>query len=158
MVAGDKSRYDQGYSLRPFELRVPGDALKDEIIYNMIQKADYKGKRLLDLGCGMGHTASLLSNLVDVVGIDFSQEAIKIACQKSKGAFIYGGVHMLPFPDSCFDYVVAKDVLEHIPDDEQVLDEISRVCKSRAKLLMYLPCRLDGFNFSTESIIKKLTG
>jgi len=158
MVARERSSYDQSYSLRPFELRVPGDALKDKIIYNVIQKADYKGKRLLDVGCGMGHTASLLSNLVDVVGIDFSKEAIRIACQKSKGAFIRGGAHMLPFPDDSYDYVVAKDILEHVPDDEQVLDEILRVCRGGAMLLMYLPCKLDGFNFSTESIVEELTG
>lgn len=158
MLARESSSYDQSYSLRPFELRVPGDALKDKTIYNAIQKADYKGKQLLDLGCGMGHTASLLSNLVDVVGIDFSEEAIRIACQKSKGTFIHGSAHMLPFPDDSFDYVVAKDILEHVVDDGQVLNEVLRVCRDGAMLLMYLPCRLDGFNFSTESIVKKLTG
>ena len=154
----DRSSYDRGYSSRPFELRIPGDALKDRMIYRAIQKTDYRGKRLLDLGCGMGHTASLLSELVDVVGIDFSEEAIRIASRKSRGAFICNSAEELPFPDNFFDYVVAKDILEHVPDDSRVLDEIRRVCRDDAVLLMYLPCNLDGLNFSTESIIKKLTG
>lgn len=154
----DRSSYDRGYSSRPFELRIPGDALKDRIIYRAIQKTDYRGKRLLDLGCGMGHTASLLSELVDVVGIDFSEEAISIASKKSRGAFICNSAEELPFPDNFFDYVVAKDILEHVPDDSRVLDEIRRVCRDDAVLLMYLPCKLEGFNFSTESIVKKVTG
>jgi len=151
-------RYDEGYSLRPFELRVPGDALKDKVIYNIIRKTNGTGRKLLDLGCGMGHTASLLSNLVDVVGIDFSQEAMRIANKESNGAFLCGDAQALPFSDRSFNYVVAKDILEHVPNDHQVLDEILRVCKDGAMLLMYLPCELDGFNLSTESIVKKLTG
>ena len=151
-------RYDERYSFRPFKLRVPGDAMKDRIIYNAIRRWGHHSGRLLDLGCGMGHTTSLLSNLKEVVGVDFSQKAIRIASKKSGGSFVCGDAQALPFQDRSFDYVVSKDVLEHVPNDGQVLDEILRVCKDKAKLLMYLPCTLDGFNLSSESIVKKVTG
>ena len=98
------------------------------------------------------------SEIVNVIGIDFSKEAIHIASIKSRGAFICGSAQTLPFPDSSFDFVVAKDVLEHVPDDNMVLDEIRRVCKDDAILILYLPCNLKGWNFSTEAFVQTLIG
>ena len=154
----DVSRYDRSYASRPYELRIPGDAVKDRIIYRVISRAPHDGKCLLDLGCGMGHTASMLSDLVDVTGIDFSAQAISVANKKSSGTFLCGDVEALPFPDGEFDFVVAKDIIEHIPDDNRVMDEIRRVCRHNAMVILYLPRDFKGWNFSTEAIVQKLTG
>jgi ubiquinone/menaquinone biosynthesis C-methylase UbiE len=42
----------------------------------------------------------------------------------------------LPFPDSCFDCVTCGYVLEHIPDPQQGLSELSRVMMRGAKMLL----------------------
>jgi ubiquinone/menaquinone biosynthesis C-methylase UbiE len=158
MAPIDSSRYDLRYSHRSIDLRVPGDALKDLAIFKVIKKTDHRNKRLLDLGCGMGHTSARLSSLVHVVGLDFSKEALKVARDEVGSVFVRGDAQALPFQDNAFDYVIAKDLLEHVPDDVGVLREILRVCKPQARLIMYLPCDLGGFNLSAESLVKKLTG
>ncbi len=150
--------YDPEYSIRPYELRPPIDKVKDSIIFDHIKRATSQGHSLLDIGCGMGHACTLFSSKLDPVGIDASAQAISIATHKSKGVFIQGDAQSLPFRDDSFDYIVAKDVLEHIPDDQLTLEEILRVSKNKARILMYLPCQLDGINLSTEAIVKKLTG
>lgn len=106
----------------------------------------------------MGHTLSLLSKAVHGVGVDFSQQALKIASQKVNCPFICADAQALPFQDDRFHYVVVKDLLEHVPDDRQVIKEIFRVCQPGGRVFLYLPCALSGVNFSTESLVKKLTG
>lgn len=151
--------YDERYSGFPFDLRPPGESLKDKKIFEIILNTDSCcDKRLLELGCGLGHTTIKLSRLVDVVGVDFSEKAIKVASNKTKSAFVRADVQALPFKRDSFYYAIAKDVFEHVPDDDSVFEELSQVCKYGAILVAYLPCELDGINFSTESFVKKLTG
>lgn len=150
--------FDTDYPHRPYELRPPTDAIKDRMIAGIVRKSAASGGRLLDIGCGTGHLARLLSPYVAVTGIDLSAEAIKIARQKSAGTFLQGDAQTLSFPDAFFDCVIAKDLLEHVRDDGRVLEEVSRVSKEKAKIIIYLPGELDGCNLSTESIMKKLTG
>jgi len=146
------------YTGRPYDLRPPTDTLKDNVIYQLIKSSGVRGRKLVDLGCGMGHLCSRLSSLIDVVGVDISTEGIRIASQKSGGVFIQGDAQLLALKDNSFDYVIAKDVLEHVPDDKKVLSEIFRVSKNNARVILYLPGKLDGLNLSVESIVKKLTG
>lgn len=156
-----KDSYDKNYSQRPFELRVPGDSLKDKIIYNIINNNNELStdkKNLLDLGCGMGHSLISLSKLVNTIGIDFSMGALKTGKNKANASFICGDVQNLPFANASFDYIIAKDIIEHVPDDHKVINEIHRVCKRGARIIIYVPHDLDGFNLSIESLVKKVTG
>jgi ubiquinone/menaquinone biosynthesis C-methylase UbiE len=41
----------------------------------------------------------------------------------------------LPFPDSCFDKVIAAEVMEHVPDDAAILAELARVLRPGATLV-----------------------
>lgn len=149
---------DDDYTLRPYELRPPTDAIKDKAIEKLIMKKAAVGMKMLDVGCGMGHLCLRLSGQIDTTGIDLSTEAINIARQRSRGVFLQSDAQALPFPDASFDYVVAKDILEHMPDDHKALSEIFRVSRDGARIILYLPAELDGFNMSTEAIVKRLTG
>lgn len=42
-------------------------------------------------------------------------------------AFVCGDAEQLPFPDQSFDFIIAKDILEHCPDIEQAFSELQRV-------------------------------
>jgi SAM-dependent methyltransferase len=41
--------------------------------------------------------------------------------------FVAADITALPFADKTFDYVIANQVIEHVPDPARALDEISRV-------------------------------
>ena len=48
-------------------------------------------------------------------------------------------LHSIPKDDNTYDAVVLTQVLEHVPDPEAVLAEISRVLKPNGKLLLSVP-------------------
>jgi SAM-dependent methyltransferase len=101
---------------------------------------------LLDVGCGGGKTLAKLCNMVGngkVYGVDYSdlcvQKSIKmneknVLCGKAK--ISQASVSNLPFADSTFDIVTAVETYYFWQDKLNDLKEISRVLKSRGKLLL----------------------
>jgi len=51
----------------------------------------------------------------------------------------------LPFPDQCFDRVIATCLIAHLKDPEVALTEWRRVLRKGGELTMYVPCEL-GFS------------
>jgi 2-polyprenyl-6-hydroxyphenyl methylase / 3-demethylubiquinone-9 3-methyltransferase len=102
---------------------------------------DWRGKTVLDLGCGGGFMAEALARRgAKVVGVDPSEAAIRAAQAhaESEGLTIdykAGTGESIPLGDRSVDCVVCVDVLEHVADLDRVLDEIARVLKPDGQLL-----------------------
>ncbi|MBE0408706.1 MAG: class I SAM-dependent methyltransferase [Anaerolineales bacterium] len=95
---------------------------------------------ILDIGCGDGHFSSVAFNHPLEVGLDPSKKSLVEA--KSKGSYQFllqaqGG--QIPFADESFGSVVSNSVLEHIPNLQPVLLEISRVLESGAPFVFCVP-------------------
>ncbi len=111
------------------------------------------GDRILDIGCGSGrHTcAAYCLEGVRVTGADLNLEDLQQARQRlyfhdqlgehGGGAWSLSAadVTRLPFPDACFDLVICSEVLEHIPDHDRALKEITRVLKPGRPLVVSVP-------------------
>lgn len=99
------------------------------------------GKKILDVGCGLGFYVDFLNSIgYECVGVDFVEEFIKEAKRVKKGVFIKAKADDLPFRDNEFDTVILFDILEH-GDDIKILKEAKRVCKS--KILVIIPRKVD---------------
>jgi ubiquinone/menaquinone biosynthesis C-methylase UbiE len=85
-------------------------------------------ERLLDVGCGDGGVASLLSGRVgEVVAVDVApsddwSDGPGIRFQVANG-------EQLPFADGEFDVVHSKDSLHHMDDPDRAIQEYRRVLK-----------------------------
>ena len=93
--------------------------------------------RVLDLGCGTGHSYRLLEPR-ESVGLDVSEEALAGQDRETVAA----DMRELPFPDTSFASVLSVQSIEHVPDPERVLAEVRRVLEPGGTALFVTPNRL----------------
>lgn len=96
---------------------------------------NWKGLKVLDIGCGGGLACEFIANLdACVSGIDLSLNSIKIAqehARKNNLEIDYqrGLAENIPYEENSFDVVLCFDVLEHVEDWVKVISEAYRVLK-----------------------------
>lgn len=107
----------------------------------------YKIKRVLDLGCGAGrHSVYLAENRFDVIGVDISENALRMAnewVRKEKltnVAFMRATMTDIPFSDCHFDAVISVSVIHHAvkKDIMEIIDEVYRTLKKNGLFLTNL--------------------
>jgi len=107
----------------------------------------YKIKRVLDLGCGAGrHCAYLAKNGFDVVGVDVSTSALKLAKKWALEenlkdvTFTQATMTNIPFSDCQFDAVISISVIHHAVkrDIIKTIEEIYRILTKKGLFLANL--------------------
>ena len=74
---------------------------------------------MLDLGCGNGAKTARLAARFDVVGVDLSEEQLRLARAAVPDAtFVQADFAELDFPAGSFDAVTAFYSVMHVPRDE----------------------------------------
>ena len=101
------------------------------------------GDKVLDIGCGLGYFTQLLAKRGSVCGIDLDRESLEFAHKHCGASFLLSDALSLPFKNSTFDYILASEVIEHIPDEKIFLKELKRVTKKGATIVLTTPS-LDG--------------
>ncbi len=100
--------------------------------------------RILDIGCGTGAMLDVLAPYGDVVGADYSPEALSYCARRGTDSgkrykLTRADIRCMPFQSGSFDVVTAMDVIEHIDDDGVALREIARVLRPGGFLLATVP-------------------
>jgi SAM-dependent methyltransferase len=93
--------------------------------------------RVLDLGCGTGHSYEELLPR-ETVGVDNEPSAL-VAQQRETHV---ADMRDLPFAAGSFSSVVAIQSVEHVPDPDRVLAEVARVLKPGGRATLVTPNRL----------------
>lgn len=98
-----------------------------------------EGRLILDVGSADGKLGAMI--LGQVVCFDISLTYLKAA--KEKGlAVVAGRAETLPFK-RVFDTVVLSNVLEHVPNPEQIIEEVKKVLKPSGLLYVIVPYKED---------------
>lgn len=104
-----------------------------------------RGRRVLDAGCGAGYGAELLmrAGAAGVVAVDLADAVIEVARNEASAGVVYevGDLRSLPHADGSFDLVVCFEVIEHVEEQELVLDQLARVLRPDGLLLISSPNR-----------------
>ena len=79
----------------------------------------------------------MLKKFGTVISSEFDAETCTFLRQVLKMEVIEASVTELPFPDNEFDLVCAFDVIEHVENDEQAMEEMKRVCKKGGYAVSY---------------------
>lgn len=93
--------------------------------------------RVLDVGCGIGHSYELLAPR-ETVGLDVDPAAIADQDRETR----VGDMRSLPFADASFSAVLSVQAIEHVPDPERALEEARRVLMPGGVAVFVTPNRL----------------
>jgi len=109
---------------------------------------------ILDVGIGPGQFDELKERFAVAIGIDFRPfEPVHVVADLTKP---------MPFKSEVFDCVMISNTLEHIPDTEKILAELSRVLKPGGLFVATIPFLLPvhqnpyDFNRYTHYKLKSL--
>jgi ubiquinone/menaquinone biosynthesis C-methylase UbiE len=114
--------------------------------------AAYKGKRLLEVGCGVGlDLMEFARRGSQVTGVDLAECAIELATKNFTYQGVYGDLRVmngerLEFEDNSFDAVYAHGVLQYTADPRRMLAEIHRVLRPGGDALLMVYNRYSWLN------------
>lgn len=106
----------------------------------------FAGKRILDVGCGLGSLAIEMAKRGGiVVGIEpgeawrrVAQRRVAGLCFKERITILAGEAEALTCEDRSFDYVTCAQVLEHVKSPKRAIEEMRRVLKPQG--IAYVSC------------------
>jgi ubiquinone/menaquinone biosynthesis C-methylase UbiE len=101
-----------------------------ELMRELLTPYGLTGKKVLDAGCGPGGNSAWLQAENEVVGVDTSAEALRLAqANHPRLKAVQGDISDLPFESGSFDMVLVITVLAMVEDDQRALSEVWRVLR-----------------------------
>ena len=157
--------YDNWAAIRQKELRA-GEKLPHRFVEKPAMRKllpNLTSKKVLLLGCGTGEESQLLGEYgaIDMVGIDLSQESIRLAKETYPNIeFAVGDMHQLEFEDSSFDFVYSSLTIHYSSKPGDVYKELFRILKPGGAVQFSVghPIRWASERVELEGVSTKLLG
>jgi len=123
----------------------------EESVDFMLEGIDLDGKKILDIGSGLGGVDFYLAkkHAVDIIGVDTedfiierARERLAKIAPKLKGSvqFLSEGPHdyLKQFDDETFDIVFSKETILHIPLEDKItyFQQVNRILKKGGKIVI----------------------
>ncbi len=107
--------------------------------WNIVSGEMVHGRRILDVGCGTALDVWYLAAENQVIGLDMAPELLHWARQHGVEALLGDAEGRLPFAGGTFDFVIVKDVFEHLLNPTALLLEAHRLLRSGGILVVNVP-------------------
>lgn len=116
-------------------------AARRKIIFSLIKSVlDKKVARALDVGCGTGFNAKILSSFSEnVIGLEPSKTAIALAKEVNPNLQIIEKDFLKLDNQKSFGLITLFDVLEHIEDDVSTLKKIEQLLERGGIAVLTVP-------------------
>jgi ubiquinone/menaquinone biosynthesis C-methylase UbiE len=123
------------YDWRAFHSRIPFQRWWQRKRYQTI--LGYIGDRLevLDVGCG---STQILNGAPQTVGVDVLHSKLRFMRRPGR-RLVNAGAEALPFQSDAFQVVICSQVIEHLPQGDDVFLELIRVLKPGGSLILGTP-------------------
>jgi 2-polyprenyl-3-methyl-5-hydroxy-6-metoxy-1,4-benzoquinol methylase len=131
----------------PSQVWTPGLERRLDLLRRYV---DLEGKRILDIGCGVGAFVRRLREFSsEVYGTDIDRESVVRGTEAVPNLGLAVGEHM-PFNGGTFDVILLHEVLEHVDNDVETLREARRLLAAGGRVVIFCPNRL--YLFETHGI------
>ncbi len=116
---------------------------RHEVVYQRLVDR-CAGRDVLEAGAGEGYGADLIAGTArHVIGLDYDDSAVAhVRARYPRVDMRQGNLAELPLGDGLVDVVVNFQVIEHLWDQRQFVDECARVLRPAGLLLMSTPNRI----------------
>lgn len=116
--------------------------------------------RVLEIGCESGLLLASLPQVAALVGGDISHTALLDARQRftnherSPALVQFDAEELLPFHTNGFDLIICSQVLEHTPEPERVIRQISAIADTNTRVVISVP--LEGLRLKLKALLAQL--
>lgn len=136
---------------------------KEPHILRRLDSIDWRGKRVLEVGLGLGaDSEQLIRRGAHWSGVDLTRESVERVAERlairnlAYDALEVATARSLPFEDSRFDLVYSFGVLHHIPDIDAAQRELARVLKPGGRLIAMLYARRSLNYLVSIAVVRRL--
>lgn len=117
-----------------------------ELFTEVLSKIEHEliDGKMIDVGCGTGEFLSIVkrnTNLTDLYGIDFSEEAINY-CKKNIEGVNFNVCNIYKLNQSInqeFENVICMEVLEHLQHYDEILTNLFKIVSNNGRLIITIP-------------------
>lgn len=119
----------------------------NESIEQMFSEVELNGKKLLDIGSGLGGVDFYVAEryTADIIGVDCVARLVAEANNRKSGRTLRGSVNFIhhgadnfnyPWEDNSFDIIFSKESLLHVADKKALCKELYRILKPGGKIII----------------------
>jgi SAM-dependent methyltransferase len=129
---------------------------KLDYLPRVVNFAAYRGKQLLEVGCGLGvDLVRFAERGAKVTGVDVAEVAVELARKNFEWRGLAGELctmdgERLRFPNASFDVVYAHGVLQYTNNPAAMIGEIHRVLRPGGEAILMVYNRYSWLNFMSK--------
>lgn len=123
------------YDARAFDSPIPLQRYWQRARHRIVLSFVAGRGAVLDAGCG---SSRIIQDLGDAVGLDLSTAKLRFLAPRHR-LLVRGDTARLPFRTGAFAAVISSEVIEHIPDTDELWAELDRVLAPGGVLVVGTP-------------------